>query len=487
MEKRTAKIVIGTSIAAGTGLAIFALTRRARAAEGDAASAAVRAAKAQQSALVLERRLLEAQAQVNQSRIDASRAGVAARTAVDNANHAIGLANKAAADARALFLQAQGELSSTRKLALEREAKLRADQADALKLAADQARVAAGAAAQAVAAREDAERRAADVARQLDKEAQTQRERAIQETEHAVAQAGANTVNIECSRQAVASGFQELRTEVQRSNPKASAQQVVNTAAAAMRAAGVNLDTPNPALPFWKQSCDAVRIQVRGAINSYISAQRARTLPPPVVEPGKESAPPAPSVQSPLARRQKLAREAWDRAVSYAVHVSTLFGTPVTRAQALAFVTKPFQLGSCLRPSSVDEAGNLIPCAVPVPSALTESVPFWAQPEADVVLALNHAYAKAVQAVNVAHLHLALNAKGQLISVVAADLQRDPNGALIFRRGSDGKEWPVAKTTATVRDPDVPFPGTMSGALADFVDEYQHSYHPAFSQLVRPI
>jgi hypothetical protein len=494
MSQRAAKVAIGTAVAGGAGLAIFLLTRKAKAAEAaegeadrargdadrargdaarsaaDAASAAARAAQAQQYALDAARRLQQAQALVAWTHAHAEQSGAAARSAINQANQAIAQANRAAAEARGLFLQAQAERNTDRREALEREAKARADHAEQLNQLAAQAKEVAERAEGEARARADAERKADDQRRQQEKEAKEANGKAVDKTKEAIEKAGPDVVNIECIRQAVASGFNELKTEVQKAYPRATTQQLTNTTAATMRTAGVNLDRPNPALPFWQQPCDVVRQQVRGVINAYITQQQgkpSRTTPP-IEEPTPADVPPRATVQTPFARKQKMARDKWAQAIQYAVQTSTNFERPMNPAQALAFIRTAFQRGSCLAPTAE--------CAVPVPSALTQPVPFWANAEVDVARALDAAFRASVSRVNTKYILITvLDPKGRLIWVLAEDIQRDPNGKLIFRVGSDGKEWPLAKQGVRARDPQEPFAfaAPVAGSMADFVEDYR--------------
>lgn len=443
---RATKVALGTSAAAGVGLGIFLLTRKARAAEsdaaaargeaararGEAASAAARAASATQAAYDAERRLQDMQARLYAAQAQTQLANQAAAAAVAQANAQARAAADAANAARQALQAAQAERQVDRRVALEREAALKAQHAQEVARLAREAADAAARAEAAARARADAERKLAAEAATVEKQRQQAVVVAQEQRQIAAKQTDAATLNLECARQAVASAFASLRDEVARRNPKYTPQQAVNAAAKMMRDAGIILDAPNPALPFWQQPCTTVRV----AAEQVVSAYRNRAQPQATVTPATVTqTPPGPVVATtPEAQKREWVKDAWSQALQYAMDVHHVIGKPVSAREAETLYGTAFREGSQLGPGFP---------VVPYLRDLSTPDPFWALSVTQVRDALARAIEAAVRKVNLDSELIVLafpassrdGSAGSLIYVAANKVQKDPAGKVIMREG----------------------------------------------------
>lgn len=444
-SRRTAKIVLGTAAAGGFVGALLYAFRRAQAAEGSAAAASVRAARAEQAAIDAGKREQQAQNLVAWSQASAKQAGVAAQAAIDTANRAITRANDAANQAREAAIAAQSARNDSMRVALERDAAVKAAQAQQLQIVADTARQAA------VVAEGEARKRieADNQARAAETEARKVREQAAAVAAAEKQQADARILALECSRQAVSAGFRDLSSKVRERNPKATAQQVTNITATIMRQSGINLDSPNPALPFWQQPCEVIRSKIQSVINVYLSAKQPSPRPAPANTNPEDfdTSEPTPQVST-STPKQQWAQQAWAKAIEYAQRLSAKVGKPLDPANAELLIRETFQRASCTSP--------IANCAVPALSALSTPAPFWALPDATVRTALDNAYAAVVRFVNYKFLTLALDPKGNEILVLPNEIQRASSGVPLTKTvpaGGGRLPLPLATTSARALDP----------------------------------
>lgn len=487
MSSRTAaKVAIGTAVAGGVGLGVFFLTRKARAAEeeagfyrGQAKSAAARAARAEQAAVDAGKREQQVQALVAWTQAHAQRAGIAARAAIDNANRAATAARIAAVEAGDLYAQAQAERQTDRKSALAREAGLKDRHAKELAAQADAAAQAARTAEAEARKRAEAENKA----RAAETEARKLREQTTQiaakEKQVAISETGPDLVNIECSRQAIASGFQELKTAVKKQNPSFTDQKATNTAASVMQKQGVVLDKPNPALAFWQQPCATIRAQVQGTINTYLAAVKRAPTAPPAYDTSQDAPLPTPTVTTdPGVEKRNLTEMVWVKAIQYAQKAATLAGRPLSPQEAERSVSAWFRVGTQLGPG--------FPAAPPL-SALSAPDPFWAQDLDTVKRSLLAGYNNVVAKVNVAYdlIVSALTPDGKTIWARTDELQRDPNGKIIMREGAAvaGRRtyYPLAKSGARSLSAST----ELAGGRTSFAG-YDFAFGSAFDQAPEP-
>ena len=414
---RGKKIAIGTGVLgaliAGAAYAMW----RVRGADDDVAAA--------------NKRAKDATGVAASYKAKADAAGRAARATADAAGQAIAQANAAVLRANGLAQQAAGERESIRRQALEHEAAIAAQYAGQLQAQARTAQeLAAKAQAEAV-ARGDAEGRARAAADQARADAGQARTNAVP-VSPVVDSAG----DLERKRQAVVVGFEALREQVARKNPTLSKQQVINVAAAFAQKNGIVLDKPDLTKTFWRLPAAEIERKVTATINLYVDTAAPVAKAPLPGDPGKASPSKASVTTIVDSAKVAIVQSAWLEAIAYAIDVFQQRRQQVlTSLQAFDLIKTAFQLASVLSPGAA---------AVPVPSALSEPSPFWANP-VDVIRASMNAAIKAAQKevdFQVTATVLALTADKTKTVVVSTDKLQP---GVTAREPLTGKILPVAK------------------------------------------
>lgn len=348
-NNKGAKAAVITAAVGAGGFTLFWLLRKARAGEADARAAAGKYKSAAEAAAV----------EAAQQKAAADAAGRLAANAAVAANNAVMQSKALTAEANALALQAQNERDATKRVALQREAALKAGYASQLAANAKTA--------QETAARATAEAHARDAA--AAKATAVAAKPAVQQQ---IVDDGAAA--LERKRLAVVDGYQRVLAAVKQQNPSFTEQKAVNTAAAFLRKQGINIDKPDPTLSFWKLPEDEIRRRVLVAVNAYLVAK-----PP---GPAKSS-PKAPTVSTKVdPAKLDAVQRAYLGAIEYTVARYEARGKKLSSAEAYAIIAEPFRRGSSLAPGAA---------AVPAANQLEAPSPFWANPLSTVQAAMRAA------------------------------------------------------------------------------------------------
>jgi len=438
------KVALSLGLASLAGLAAFFIARKARAddfaidklrKDADVSAGAARAAAASVDAANARA------AAASGAAADAQRRQIAAEALATNAGSAaaaaIAAAEAAAAQATGLATAAREETNATRRRGLEREAALQAQHAKQLQVRAAQAQQVQQTATTAAAAQATTVQAATEAVTQ----AVAQREEAkaavqsnVVAANEATTKANTATASMEMKRQLVAGAFQETLARVKAAEPGLSRQAAINKAAAVLKAAGIVLDAPNPAVAFWQMPDDAFREKVTTAVNSY-------TPPAPKAKPAPKSKS-APKVKAPSVRtivpadKLALARNAWEAAIAYAIaRAASDQKQTLTRQAAFNIIAQPFIKGSSAFPGAP---------TVPVYTELSSPVPFWAQSTDTIRKLMGWALTAAKREVDSKLMVLALDARNAYTTVPINALARNAKGQPLLRKDpKSGKLLPI--------------------------------------------
>lgn len=388
--KKTA-VVVGSTAAIGlvtAGIAwAFKKKKEAETASGRykaaaeaAAARADAAGRAAQAAIAAANEAAGRAAAERQGRLAAEAAAGQAAAAAQQAQGAAAIAQD---QARAFAAQAAAATDAAQRAALRAQADAAAARAQAAQAAAAEAgaraQAAAAAAREAAANEAQAAAEQARAAAEAQAATQTARTQAVNAQENGQAAVAARAVeakadatqalieDLERKRVAVAGAFQRLLDVVKGRNPGYSNQQVINAAAAHMRANQILLDKPNPRLAFWQLPLPEIERRAEAAVDLYAAKAPTKTAAKAVV---KTEVPP---------EKLNPVKQAYERAIVAVVDAASQRGKTITVENALVPVTQYFaQFG------------------IPSPNALTAASPFWANSAATIQqraqAALNYTY-----------------------------------------------------------------------------------------------